>query len=93
MTAELALAEFQDASLPILFHRFGDIPVPRATPMILNFEISKGSILKILHKLGLLDGGANGGISNGKDMRLMYFHPDSHRVNISGVGNHRINDC
>ena len=28
MTAQLALAEFQDASSPIMFHRFDDIPVP-----------------------------------------------------------------
>lgn len=93
MTVELASEEFQDSSSPILFHRFDDIPVPHAAPALLNFEISKGFILKILRKQGLLEGGANGGISNGKDMCLMYFHPDGHHVNISRVGNHQTNDC
>ena len=46
----------------------------------------------MLIELGLIDGGANGGICNGKDMRLMYYHPDDERVNISGVGNHLINN-
>ena len=73
MVAELASGEFQDASSPIMFHRFDDIPVPPAPPTTFNFEISQGSILKVLRELGLLDSGANGGISNGKDMHLMFF--------------------
>ena len=40
----------------------------------------------------MIDGGANGGIFNGKDMKLICYHPDDQRVNISGVGNHLIND-
>ena len=42
--------------------------------------------------MGFVDSGANGGISNGRDMCLMYFHPDDRCVNISGVGNHKITD-
>ena len=42
--------------------------------------------------LGLIDGSANGGICNGKDMCLMIYHPDDKGVNISGVGNHLINN-
>ena len=72
MVAQLASGEFQDASSPIMFHRFDDIPVPPAPPTTFNFKISQGSVLKILRELGLLDSGANGGISNGKDMRLMF---------------------
>lgn len=40
--------------------------------------------------MGLVDGGANGGILNGKDMHLIYFHPDNCCVNISAVENHKI---
>ena len=75
-----------------MFHCFNDIPIPCAAPTTFDFNITQGSILKILCKLGLLDGGPNGGISNDKDMHLMYFHSDGHCVNISGVGNYKIND-
>ena len=92
VTAALASEDFQDTSSPIMFHRFDDIPVPCVAPVTFNFKITQGSILRILCKLGLLDGGANGGIYNGKDMFLMYFHPDGHRINISGAGNHNIID-
>ena len=51
MKAQLASGEFQDASSPIMFRRFDDIPVPPAPPTTFNFKISQGSILEILREL------------------------------------------
>lgn len=44
----------------------------------------------VLAELGLINGGANGGISNGKDMKFVCYHPDNQHVKISGIGNHII---
>ena len=41
---------------------------------------------------GLVDGGANGGIGSDRDMRILAYDSDDRRVNISGVGNHLVND-
>jgi hypothetical protein len=39
---------------------------------------------------GLVDGGANGGLANPKEMRLLYYAEPSRRVNVTGVGDHDI---
>jgi len=39
---------------------------------------------------GLIDGGANGGLGNRKEMRLIAYTSPERYVNITGVGNHNI---
>ena len=87
-----ALDDYQAADPPIHFHRFDDIHVPSDRRAPLFLKVGTGSLYKLLRAMGLVDSGANGGIFNVRDMRLMYFHPDDRRVNISGVGNHKITD-
>ena len=87
-----ALSDFQDSVQPIIFHRFNNISVPDSIDEPRNYKVSVGTLIHVLTELGLIDGGANGGISNGKDMKLICYHPDNQRVNISDVGNHLIND-
>eukprot|EP00984_Skeletonema_dohrnii_P031889 scaffold24984_cov234-Skeletonema_dohrnii-CCMP3373.AAC.1 len=39
---------------------------------------------------GLIDGGANGGLANPQEMRLLYYADPTRCINITGVGNHSI---
>ena len=87
-----ALSEFQDSVQPIIFHCFDDISVPDSIDEPRVYKILVGTLVRVLTSLGLIDGGANCGISNGKDMKLICYHPDNQLINISGVGNHLINN-
>ena len=87
-----ALSNYQDAAEPIFFHRFDNIPIPDDIKEPRIYSVSARALIQMLIVLGLIDGGANGGICNRKDMCLMFYHPNDERVNISGVGNHLINN-
>jgi hypothetical protein len=56
-----------------------------------TFSISKRHVVHHTHH-GLVDGGGNGGIGSDRDMRILAYDADNRRVNISGVGNHLVND-
>lgn len=87
-----ALSNYQDAAEPIFFHWFDNIPIPDDIKEPRVYSVSAQKLIQMLIDLGLIDGGARGGICNGKDMRLMFYHPNNERINISGVGNHLINN-
>ena len=87
-----ALADYQDAVEPIFFHHFDNIPIPEDNNKPRVYKVSTQELVQILMEHGLVDCGANGGICNGKDMRLMFYHLDDEHVNISRVGNHLINN-
>ena len=86
------LSDFQEAAEPMFFHIFDDIPIPDEINEPRVYNISARSLIPMLVELGLINCGAKGGICNGKDMGLMFYHPDNKRANINGVGNHLINN-
>ena len=48
---------------------------------------------KFLQNLGLMDSGANGGLTDGRTMRLIYWNPNDERISVGGYnGNHRDNN-
>lgn len=86
------LDEIRIQALQFISIVFSYISILTTIGQIVHFKVLYGVILKILERLGLLDGGANGVISNGKNTSLMFFHPDDHCVNTSDVGNYTIKD-
>ena len=67
----MALTELQDSVQPIIFHRFDDILVPDSVEEPRDYNISVGTLIRVLTELSLIYGGANGGISNGKVSTLV----------------------
>jgi hypothetical protein len=66
--------------------------LPSTTPCpMATYSISKRRVVHHTHH-GLVDGGAKSGIGSDRDMRILAYDADDRRVNISGVGNHLVND-
>ena len=65
------LSEFQGLVKLIIFCHFDDISIPDSIKESRVFKVSVGTLIHVLAELGLIDGGANGSISNGKDMKLI----------------------
>ena len=81
------------ANMAIQYHRFDNAPVydPQPTNIPDTYAVSTRNTTP-RKSIGLIDGGANGGIGSDRDMRLLEFDPENRRVNVSGVGNHLVND-
>jgi hypothetical protein len=56
-----------------------------------TYSIPKQRVVHPTHH-GLVDGGANSDIGSDRDMRILAYDADDRCVNISGVGNHLVND-
>ena len=95
LSANVARTVLQNLA-PIHYHRFDayfdDIDTHQVEEDPVVYDISARSLNQVLQALGLVDGGANGGIADGRTMRLMYYNADGDSVNVSGVGNHMINN-
>jgi hypothetical protein len=80
---------------PSCYHALHDL-LPSSLPSITScptatYSISKRRVVHHTHH-SLVDGGANGGIGSDQDMRILAYDADDRCVNISGVGNHLVND-
>ena len=53
------------------------------------YSVSARSMNNLLQNLGLMDSGANGGLTDGRTMRLIYWNPNDERISVGGYnGNH-----